>query len=99
MSTGKLDQSLDDILKTRRQSSRRGRGSRRPGAGRPAATEAPVGGVQKTTKQAKQAKAVPTGPASGATGESKIMISNLVCSFMANMLWVAKLTYVQAFGR
>jgi THO complex subunit 4 len=79
MSTGKLDQSLDDILKTRRQSTRRGRGPRRAGAGRPAATEAPVGGVHKTTKQPKQTKAVPTGPAAG-SGESKIMISNLVCS-------------------
>jgi len=78
MSTGKLDQSLDDILKTRRQSTRRGRGPRRAGAGRPAATEAPIGGVHKTTKQPKNAKAVPTGPAAAGTGESKIMISNLV---------------------
>lgn len=80
MSTGKLDQSLDDILKTRRQSTRRGRGPRRTGAGRPAATEAPVGGVQKSTKHAKQAKAIPTGPAASGNSESKIMISNLVCS-------------------
>ncbi|KAF2018669.1 hypothetical protein BU24DRAFT_405435 [Aaosphaeria arxii CBS 175.79] len=78
MSTGKLDQSLDDILKTRRQSSRRGRGSRRPGTGRPAATEAPVGGVQKATRPAKQAKggAAASIPTAG-SGESKIMISNL----------------------
>ncbi|KAF2747313.1 hypothetical protein M011DRAFT_486596 [Sporormia fimetaria CBS 119925] len=76
MSSTKLDQSLDDILKTRRQSNRRGRGTRRTGSGRPAASEAPVGGVQKT-KPAKQAKAVPTGPAATGSGESKIMISNL----------------------
>lgn len=77
MSTGKLDQSLDDILKTRRQSTRRGRGPRRAGPGRPAVSEAPVGGVQKHTKSAKPAKAIPTGPAASGSGESKIMISNL----------------------
>ncbi|KAF2800858.1 hypothetical protein K505DRAFT_93584 [Melanomma pulvis-pyrius CBS 109.77] len=79
MSTGKLDQSLDDILKTRRQSDRRGRGSRRGGGGggRPAATAAPVGGVSKAPRQAKQPKVVPTAPATAANGESKIMISNL----------------------
>lgn len=71
MSAGKLDQSLDEILKTGK-TSRRGRGARRSGAGRPA----PVGGVQKTTKQA---KAAPTAPAAAhGSGESKIMISNLV---------------------
>ena len=81
MSTGKLDQSLDDILKTTRSSTRRGRGARR-GAGRPTTTQAPVGGVHKATRQNKQNKAVPTAPAaSGAGGESKIMISNLVSDF------------------
>lgn len=78
MSTGKLDQSLDDILKTRRTSGRRGRGTRRSGAGRPTASEAPVGGVHKATKQTKQTKSIPTGPAAGSSGESKILISNLV---------------------
>jgi hypothetical protein len=79
MSTGKLDQSLDDILQTRRQSTRRGRGNRRSGAGRPAATDAPVGGVHKSTKQTKQAKVTPTAPAAASgNSESKIMISNLV---------------------
>ncbi|KAF2706695.1 hypothetical protein K504DRAFT_62979 [Pleomassaria siparia CBS 279.74] len=76
MSTGKLDQSLDDILKTRRQSDRRGRGTRHGGS-RPAVSAAPVGGVAKTTRQPKQAKAVPTAPAAATSGESKIMISNL----------------------
>jgi THO complex subunit 4 len=78
MSTGKLDQSLDEILKTRRTSDRRGRGARR-GAGRPAASAAPIGGVAKSTRQPKQPKNVPTAPAAAASGESKIMISNLVC--------------------
>ncbi|KAF2189827.1 hypothetical protein K469DRAFT_562658 [Zopfia rhizophila CBS 207.26] len=76
MSTGKLDQSLDEILKTRRQSNRRGRGRRAAAGGRPNTTEAPVGGVQKTQKPAKGGKNVPTGPAGG-SGESKIQVSNL----------------------
>jgi len=88
MSTGKLDQSLDDILKTRRQSNRRGRGARRSGPGRPAAPEAPVGGVQKHTKNAKPTKAVPTAPA--AAGESKIMISNLPTDVEESLLKVCK---------
>ncbi len=80
-SGGKLDQSLDDILKTR-SSTRRGRGARR-GAGRPSTSQAPVGGVNKPTRQNKQNKAVPSAPAaSRGGGESKIMISNLVSSLM-----------------
>ncbi|KAL2257412.1 hypothetical protein VTK26DRAFT_209 [Humicola hyalothermophila] len=72
--SGKLDQTLDEILRTnqgRRRSQRRS-----AGANRPAAT-APAGGVQKKTKPARNA-AKPT-PAKGAglTGESKIMVSNL----------------------
>ena len=77
---GKLDQSLDDILKTRRQSTRRP-GRRVPNAAKAAttATIAPVGGVKKATKAAKPTgkATIPTGPASG-FGESKIIVSNLV---------------------
>ena len=87
MSTGKLDQSLDEILKTRRTSDRRGRGARR-GAGRPAAPAAPVGGVAKSTRQPKQPKNVPTAPAAAVSGESKIMISNLVCFDLKPLLHV-----------
>ena len=76
--SGKLDQSLDEILKTRPRGDRRGRSARR-GPGRPAAAAAPVGGVTKTTRQPKQSKAVTTTPAPAVSGESKIMISNLVC--------------------
>ncbi|TKA80930.1 hypothetical protein B0A49_00943 [Cryomyces minteri] len=77
---GKLDKSLDDILKGRRQSARRPRGGR-PSTGTTkahTATAAPVGGVKKTTRSAKPAgkATVPTGPSSG-TGESKIIVSNL----------------------
>lgn len=75
--TDKLNSSLDDILKTTRSSTRRGRGPRRSGPGRHA-TDAPVGGVQKPAGKPKQNKAsapiTPTGPAGG---ETKIVISNL----------------------
>jgi len=75
--SGKLDQSLDDILKDRR-SSGRGRG-RRTGPARKVnvPTPAPVGGVKKTVRNAKAAgkAAIPTGPSG--SGESKIIVSNL----------------------
>jgi hypothetical protein len=75
-----MEQSLDDILKASK-TSRRGRSGRKSGAGgRPAAAAAPVGGVSKSTKpQGKQAKAAPTAPAAAFGGETKIMVSNLVC--------------------
>ncbi|KAI9810674.1 MAG: hypothetical protein M1827_006133 [Pycnora praestabilis] len=85
--SGKLDQSLDEILSTRRNAAR-GRGAGR-GRGRPrrapnpvksngASVAAPVGGVKKNTKPARGSgkAAVPTGPA-GRSGEGKIMVSNL----------------------
>ncbi|KAF2995844.1 hypothetical protein E8E13_002892 [Curvularia kusanoi] len=75
MSESRLDQSLESIISSRKQTARKGRGGRRPEAGRPAAAAAPVGGVKKSTKQAKQSKAAPAPAPSG--GESKIMISNL----------------------
>ena len=75
--SGKLDKSLDDILSTRRKTARRGAGRRVPTAGR--TTSAPVGGIQKSTKAAKVAAkaAVPKGPAA-VSGDSKIIVSNLV---------------------
>ena len=76
----KLDQSLDEILSTRRQSARRGgRGGRRvANAAKPAAV-APVGGIKKSVKAARGniRAVVPSGPSAG-TGESKIIVSNLV---------------------
>ncbi|KAM0804530.1 hypothetical protein BDR22DRAFT_969852 [Usnea florida] len=78
--SGKLDQSLDEILSTRRKTAgRRGRGGRRVGNATKAATVAPVGGIQKNTRGSKTASAksvVPSGPAAG-NGESKIIVSNL----------------------
>ena len=77
--SGKLDQSLDEILSTRRKTAgRRGRGGRRVGNGPKAAKVAPIGGIQKNTRSAKIAPAkVPSGAAAG-SGESKIIVSNLV---------------------
>ena len=79
--SGKLDQSLDEILSTRRKTAgRRGRGGRRVGNGTKPATAAPVGGIHKNARGAKTAPAkgaVPSGPAAG-NGESKIIVSNLV---------------------
>lgn len=77
--SGKLDQSLDEILSSQRRNNQGRRRSQRrvSGASRPTPA-APAGGIQKNTKPARNA-AKPT-PAKGAglTGESKIMVSNLV---------------------
>ncbi len=83
--SGKLDQSLDEILSTRRKTAGRrgGRGGRRVGTATKTAIAAPVGGIQKNTRGAKAAPAksvVPSGPAAG-NGESKIIVSNLVRLF------------------
>jgi len=78
--SGKLDQSLDEILSTQKsvRGGRTRRGRRAPQTGRTtAAVAAPVGGVKKNAKHAKGAvKTIPTGPAGG-SGESKIQVSNL----------------------
>ncbi|KAI1769660.1 RNA recognition domain-containing protein [Hypoxylon sp. FL1150] len=76
--SGKLDQSLDEILSTqRRVAGGRRRGTGRRSAGRPATT-APVGGVQKTSKQSRATanKQTPA-KAAGGHGESKVVVSNL----------------------
>lgn len=74
--SGKLDQSLDDILVNKRQTTRQ---SARRRANRRTATKQPiVGGVKKNTKAAKAAgKVVPGGP-SAPPSESKIIVSGLV---------------------
>ncbi|MCJ1456341.1 hypothetical protein MMC28_006702 [Mycoblastus sanguinarius] len=76
--SGKLDQSLDDILSTRRNTARRGRGGRRGPNTTRVATATPVGGIQKNVRGTKAAAkvAVPSGPAAG-NGDSKIIVSNL----------------------
>lgn len=77
--SGKLDQSLDDIVGTRRKTGgRRGRGGRRAANGTRATNAAPTGGIQKGAKTGRGApKVIPSGPAAG-SGDSKIIVSNLV---------------------
>jgi THO complex subunit 4 len=77
--SGKLDQSLDEILTSqrrnqqgRRRSTRRTAGTTRP------APAAPAGGIQKSTKPARGANKPTPARGGGVTGESKIMVSNLV---------------------
>ena len=75
--SSKLDQGLDDII-----SSNRGRGKPRGRGGRRVVSRVkngPVGGIQKNSKPARGAlkATVPTGPTKG-SGESKILVSNLV---------------------
>ena len=77
--SGKIDQSLDEILSTQRRTSTRGRAAGRRSSGRPAKA-APVGGVSKTAKPARgaAAKNAPA-KATGTIGDSKIVVSNMVC--------------------
>lgn len=77
--SGKLDQSLDEIVSSHRGGGARGRGGRRQprpvrSVVRPAAP-GPVGGIKKSVKPKGR---VPTGPAGG---DSKIFVSNLVSLF------------------
>lgn len=82
--SGKLDQSLDEILSSRRHSARRvGRGANRNTNTSKRNVAPPVGGVKKnqtTTRNVRGAgrQVVPSRPADG-TGVSKIIVSNLVC--------------------
>ncbi|KAM0712763.1 hypothetical protein Q7P35_000210 [Cladosporium inversicolor] len=76
---GKLDQSLDEIMKdTKPTRAGRGRGPRRAAAVKAAAaTAAPAGGVAKKTKAPRGPKAAAPVAAIPATGESKIIVSGL----------------------
>ena len=78
---GKLDQSLDEIMKdTKPTRAGRGRGPRRAAAVKAAAaTAAPAGGVVKKTRAPRGPKTVaPVAAAVPTTGESKIIVSGLV---------------------
>lgn len=73
--SGKLDQSLDDILKTNRAAKRRGRRVK-PTKTTAVTATAPAGGIKKSTKVPKNAKVAPgSGPG---PKESKIQVSGLV---------------------
>lgn len=88
--SNKMELSLDEILKTSKNTTGRrgGRGARRSTGGRPAPTAAPVGGVAKSTRQNKQSKSAPTAPAASFSGETKIMVSNLVCHLLSCVIEV-----------
>ncbi|KAK4142969.1 uncharacterized protein C8A04DRAFT_29369 [Dichotomopilus funicola] len=77
--SGKLDQTLDEILTTQRRNQQGRRRSTRRTAGSTtrAAPTAPAGGVQKSTKATRGANKPTPAKGAGQTGESKIMVSNL----------------------
>jgi THO complex subunit 4 len=74
--SGKLDQSLDDILSARRANAHRGRGR---GRRVPIARSAPTGGVKKAVKAPNKptTKAAPSAVPTGGQ-DTKIIVSNLV---------------------
>lgn len=77
--SGKLDKSLDELLTSRRGGARRRGPQRRASSGRNPAPAAPVGGVQKTSKATRASAAKPTAKGPALPGDSKIIVSNLVC--------------------
>ncbi|KAL9120264.1 MAG: hypothetical protein Q9187_003180 [Circinaria calcarea] len=93
--SGKLDQSLDEILNTRREGARRarGRGGRRAPNPARKSTAAPVDGVKKSTRAVKPAAkpSMPNGSAAG-NGESKIIVNNLPVDIDERQI---KLAYVK----
>ncbi|KAI0162767.1 hypothetical protein BJ166DRAFT_612747 [Pestalotiopsis sp. NC0098] len=76
--SGKLDQSLDEIVSTQRKAGGRrgGRNPARRASGR-TTTVAPVGGVQKNSKKPQTAAKQAPAKASGGPGDSKVVVSNL----------------------
>ena len=88
---GKLDQSLDEIMKdTKPARAGRGRGPRRAAAVKAAAaTAAPAGGVAKKTKAPRGPKAAaPAAAAIPTTGESKIIVSGLVSCLLLHFVFL-----------
>lgn len=89
--SGKLNQSLEEILKDKRSSAtsatRGGRGGRPRRATKPTQVAAPAGGIRKNTKPARGAvKQAPAKGVKGARG-SMIQIGNLVsiiCAALAS---------------
>lgn len=75
--SGKLNQSLEEILKDKRSSATRG-GRRPRNAAKPTKAPAPVGGIKKNTRPVRNAaKPAPAKGAKGSRG-SMIQIGNLV---------------------
>lgn len=81
--SSKLDKPLDDIVSAKRQSARNRRSTQRRSTG--PKTTAPVGGVQKNSRPARGTAAKPAPAKAAGNGESKVIVSNLVCvSIYAN---------------
>lgn len=76
--SSKLDKPLDDIVSAKRQSARNRRTSQRRSNG-PKPAGPVVGGVQKNSKPTRGAAAKPIPAKTTATGDSKVLVSNLVC--------------------
>lgn len=77
--SGKLDQSLDQILGERKKTGpRRGRGGRRVANASRVTKAAPAGGIQKNTRGKANGVAAPIANGTASTsGETKIIVSNL----------------------
>lgn len=75
--SGKLDQSLDEILSTQRRNANKRRSTRRTSVGNRPAPTAPAGGVQKKPQPGRNGTKQTPAKAGGLVGESKIMVSNL----------------------
>lgn len=79
--SGKLDQSLDEIISTQRRTTFRAKGGRRVRRSahtNRAVSAYPAGGIKKIPRAAKgTAKTVPTGP-SASIGNGKIIVTGLV---------------------
>ncbi|KAK2598115.1 RNA-binding RNA annealing protein [Conoideocrella luteorostrata] len=91
--SSKLDKPLDDIVSAKRQSARNRRPSQRRSAGPKAA--APVGGIQKNSKPARGSAAKPAPTKATASGESKVIVSNLPKDVSEQQI---KEYFVQAVG-
>ena len=75
--SGRLDQSLDSIIDSRKKASRDGKRRTKPAA-KAGKVATPVGGVNKTKKPVKPAVKMPTGPQAKQPKISKIVVSGLV---------------------
>ena len=92
---GKLDQSLDEIMKdTKPVRAGRGRAPRRAAAVKSAAaTAAPAGGIAKKTRAPKGPRnAAPVAAAIPVSGESKIIVSGLVSCIVLPCLLMRRTT-------
>ncbi|KAK1832177.1 hypothetical protein QBC39DRAFT_371279 [Podospora conica] len=75
--SGKLDQTLDEILSTQRRNANKRRSTRRTSVGNRPAPAAPAGGVQKKPQPGRNGTKQTPAKSGGLVGESKIMVSNL----------------------